>query len=128
MKLGPIDNAPVFVGATVRETLTTNTGIVGDQPQDTTQSQIDQAQENPDAPEVNVASTQVAGGAAQPTDNGALKAARDLERRQFRPFLARRTKDGHPEKSVEFKFKYLTAADQAALLTELPASAWRGYQ
>lgn len=126
MGLDPIDNEPIFVGATVRETLTTNTGIVGNQQQDLAQSQADLAQENPDAPSASQASAQAGGGAAA-GQNAALKAARDLERRQFRQFAAKRRKEGHPEKLAEFKFKHLPASEQAALLTELPGSAWRNY-
>lgn len=109
MGFDPIDKAPVFVGATVRETLTQNTGIVGDQPQDTVAAQADIQEEGSQA------------------NDATMKAAQDFERRKFFQFAAKRRKEGHPEKMTEFKFKHLNAEEQAALLTELPGSAWRNY-
>lgn len=98
MGLDPIDNAPVFVGM-VKTVLP---GVAGEQPQDAAAAQTNMTDE-------------------------AMKSARELERKQFHEFAAKRIKENHPERVRVFKFKYIPAGDQAALFTELPEGAWRGY-
>ena len=76
--------------------------VVGDVPADQAQSQADIGQETE-----------------------ASKAAKILERKQFHEFAKSLKKNG--KRAHKFEFKHLDAGEQAALLTELPASNWRNY-
>jgi HK97 family phage portal protein len=137
MGLDPIDNAPVFVGP-VKTVLP---GVAGDVSADNQQNQENQgntdsnpAMDNMDQPaaDVNVNNQQRVPVNAppkapdQPVDE-AIKAAKEMERKQFKEYASKRKREGHPDKARQFKFKHLDAGERAALLVDVPVSAWRSY-
>lgn len=56
------------------------------------------------------------GDGTEPPALDATSAAQDQERKQFRVFAAKRRREGAPERIAEFKFRFLSKAEQARLL------------
>jgi hypothetical protein len=101
MGLDAIDEAPVFVGATIRETMTvqgTDTAILDEKPTTTTP-----------AP---------AQGAVTQTPSPAEMEAQASEEKRFRVFARRRIKEGKAAELAEYEFKFIPPERQRQLLND----------
>jgi HK97 family phage portal protein len=111
MDFDPIDNEPVFVGATIRETLTQGTGIIG--PEDVTGQNTAATSQPVDTGNVNPNTGAPVAKPVTPAIKPAAKpgtpAEQALEKKQFRDFAHKHT----PEEIAGFDWRY-TPEDKAA--------------
>jgi HK97 family phage portal protein len=109
MGFDPIDNAPVFIGATVRENIAQTGGpndIVGPETNKQTPDEITAGNEQAQTPKaVDAGKPATTPGAAD-------------EIKAFRKFAKTRIKEGKTSMLASFEFKYLDLDDQNKLLAE----------
>ena len=123
MGYDPIDNEPVFIGATIRETLTQGTGIIG--PEDITGQNTASSAQPVDTAGVNPNT----GATNKPSGTPAEQA---LEKKQFKEFASHRMEEGHSDDIKSFIWRYTPAAKAAQLLREAlreqeEADPWTAY-